>query len=319
MNDCDSGTSRRRQPTTTGNTTKLMMASKTAMSSSVATANLPAVMIKSKATEILPTKINSHLTASVEPSCPSNAGDDIHCYVEEDAIIDIIDMAQSIVDSSDLESMSSSAVQSPLVTFTTPDEDIITSQALSGDDDDDSLAVQVIESTLIEKLSIRFIDARNLATKARLDMGIKGYPSKIQRVQVVQQCMKTFYSMPIEIQETMKQDKCIFDTHKEAISVASSRTTAASTLQSTSYHSRTTDSTSNSNKKIKKRFVKKMFRSMSMARTSNRRQQRQKQTMTQEQEDDERCDSSGVDTIGCGTEVLANNEYLSDHLIKAIL
>ena len=63
---------------------------------------------------------------------------------------------------------------------------------------------------------------------------------------------------------------------------------------------------------------------MSMARTSNQRQQeqqqqRQKQTMTQEQEDDERCDSSGVDTIGCGTEVLANNEYLSDHLIKAIL
>ena len=190
--------------------TKRMTSAKTVMP--VAISNPLATIIQAKATRMNP-KIR------VEPPCPSDAA---NIDSDEDAIIEIIDMAQAIVDSSDLEPSSEAEQQQLPPSPASQTSPLATSTPDAND-------VQVIESTLIEKLSIRFVDARNLATKARLDLGIKGYPSKIQRGQVVRECVKRFYKLPIETQETMKQDKCIFDSQKEAISVAS-RTTATTTM-----------------------------------------------------------------------------------------
>lgn len=49
-----------------------------------------------------------------------------------------------------------------------------------------------IESFLTRELDIRFIDARNIATQAKLNLGIQGYPSKDQAVELRRESMSIF-------------------------------------------------------------------------------------------------------------------------------
>ena len=49
-----------------------------------------------------------------------------------------------------------------------------------------------IEATLTRELGIRFIDARQLATQARLQLGVKGYPSNEMKQELIQLAMEMF-------------------------------------------------------------------------------------------------------------------------------
>ena len=49
-----------------------------------------------------------------------------------------------------------------------------------------------IESTLTRELEIRFIDARAIATEAKLNLGIEGYTSQDQSNAIQQEAMRIF-------------------------------------------------------------------------------------------------------------------------------
>ena len=51
-----------------------------------------------------------------------------------------------------------------------------------------------VEANLTRELGIRFIDARKLATEARLAEGIEGYPTKEESVRVCRRAFELFDS-----------------------------------------------------------------------------------------------------------------------------
>ena len=80
--------------------------------------------------------------------------------------------------------------------------------------------VQTVESTITEELNIHFLDARKLATQARLDLGIKGYPSKAQMIDIIQRCMEIFHHQSDETKQEQKSYKQDFDTIKDEAMVS---------------------------------------------------------------------------------------------------
>eukprot|EP00339_Tiarina_fusa_P028845 CAMPEP_0117015480 /NCGR_PEP_ID=MMETSP0472-20121206/12362_1 /TAXON_ID=693140 ORGANISM="Tiarina fusus, Strain LIS" /NCGR_SAMPLE_ID=MMETSP0472 /ASSEMBLY_ACC=CAM_ASM_000603 /LENGTH=135 /DNA_ID=CAMNT_0004719295 /DNA_START=63 /DNA_END=468 /DNA_ORIENTATION=+ len=55
-----------------------------------------------------------------------------------------------------------------------------------------------IEAVLTRELSLRFIDARNIATEARLNLQIHHYPTKDQEQAILQEACRIFNSRPEE-------------------------------------------------------------------------------------------------------------------------
>jgi hypothetical protein len=53
-----------------------------------------------------------------------------------------------------------------------------------------------VESYLTRELDIRFIDARNIVTEAKVSLGIQGYPSKDQLQELTLESMRLFESRP---------------------------------------------------------------------------------------------------------------------------
>ena len=49
-----------------------------------------------------------------------------------------------------------------------------------------------IESFLTRELNVRFIDARNLATEAKLNLGYHDYPSKSQKLEIQEEACRIF-------------------------------------------------------------------------------------------------------------------------------
>ena len=78
-----------------------------------------------------------------------------------------------------------------------------------------------VESILMEELELRFIDARSLATTAKLKLEIKGYPSNVQKVQLANKSMALFFDLPLDDQLSMRQTKVVFDSVKDSMSMAS--------------------------------------------------------------------------------------------------
>lgn len=62
-----------------------------------------------------------------------------------------------------------------------------------------------IESILERELSICYIDARNILTTAKLNLGIYGYESPGQREALIQEAQKIFFSTSIHEQESMQE------------------------------------------------------------------------------------------------------------------
>lgn len=60
-----------------------------------------------------------------------------------------------------------------------------------------------VESLLTRKLEIRFIDARNIVTEAKVSLGIHGYPSKDEEREVREEAIKIFRQRPEETQTAM--------------------------------------------------------------------------------------------------------------------
>ena len=61
-----------------------------------------------------------------------------------------------------------------------------------------------VESTLVKALDIRFIDARLIATEAKLNMGIDGYPKEDQVQDIIKESMRIYELRPTEDRIAMK-------------------------------------------------------------------------------------------------------------------
>ena len=88
-----------------------------------------------------------------------------------------------------------------------------------------------IEAALTRKLSISFIGARALATEAKLQMGIQGYPSKDMQERVTDLAVELFHGKTQEIQRGMLRERAIVDMAKE-ISKASLSSSSRHSLSS---------------------------------------------------------------------------------------
>jgi hypothetical protein len=68
-----------------------------------------------------------------------------------------------------------------------------------------------IETFLTRKLEIRFIDARNLATEAKVGMGIVGYAAPEQEHYLIEEAVKIFEKFPDESKMAMRRLKTDLD------------------------------------------------------------------------------------------------------------
>jgi hypothetical protein len=83
-----------------------------------------------------------------------------------------------------------------------------------------------VESFLTRELDIRFIDARNIVTEAKINLGVNGYPSKDQERELREEAIKIFQQRPGEAQTTMRR----LSADLEAIKIpAGSKSSRAST------------------------------------------------------------------------------------------
>jgi hypothetical protein len=66
-------------------------------------------------------------------------------------------------------------------------------------------AIMTVESFLTRELQVRFIDARTLATEAKLNLGVHGYPSEDQKQGIIKEAVYIFQQRPEQVQATMKR------------------------------------------------------------------------------------------------------------------
>jgi hypothetical protein len=69
------------------------------------------------------------------------------------------------------------------------------------------LSTMPIESTLTRELEIRFIDARAIATEAKLNLGIEGYPGCDQEDLLIGEAIAIFHSRPGDVKNVMRRLK----------------------------------------------------------------------------------------------------------------
>lgn len=63
---------------------------------------------------------------------------------------------------------------------------------------EDGTVVKTVEATLTRKLGIRFIDARSLATQAKINLNIFGYPNTEQEKKIIEEAVVIFESKSAE-------------------------------------------------------------------------------------------------------------------------
>ena len=76
-----------------------------------------------------------------------------------------------------------------------------------------------IEATLIRELGIRFIDARQLSTQAKLKLGVKGYPSVETKLKCVELAIEIFNAKSARDQTVMQCLKTGLDSAKQEVNV----------------------------------------------------------------------------------------------------
>lgn len=82
-----------------------------------------------------------------------------------------------------------------------------------------------LESILTRELDLRFIDARTIATEARLSLGIQGYPTQDQISDIRDEAIRIYRSKPMQEQRTLQEMNMELETIKtpamRSLSVAS--------------------------------------------------------------------------------------------------
>ena len=79
-----------------------------------------------------------------------------------------------------------------------------------------------VESLLTRELDLRFIDARALATEARISLGVEGYPSRDQVADLRREAIRIFQTKSIDEQRALQKLNMDFEAIKfPAGSVAS--------------------------------------------------------------------------------------------------
>ena len=104
-----------------------------------------------------------------------------------------------------------------------------------------------VESTLQQELSICYIDARNLVTSAKLNLGIFGYANTEQNEMLIQEAQRIFFASPLNVQESMQERNESLEASIRQLagsSCHSTNTTDSSDDWETSFSSSTRSSTS---------------------------------------------------------------------------
>ncbi len=94
-----------------------------------------------------------------------------------------------------------------------------------------------VESFLTRELDIRFIDARNIVTEAKITLGVNGYPSKDQERQLREEAIKIFQQRPGEAQTTMRRLSADLEAIKIPAGSQSSRVSTATSNDEDSFAS----------------------------------------------------------------------------------
>ena len=71
-----------------------------------------------------------------------------------------------------------------------------------------------IESFLTRELDVRFIDARNIATEARMSLGIEGYPTREQGAMLRNEALRLFALKSAEEQQGLQKMNSDFEAAK---------------------------------------------------------------------------------------------------------
>ena len=86
-----------------------------------------------------------------------------------------------------------------------------------------------IESTLTRELDIRFIDARAIATEAKLNLGIEGYVDDCNREElVIKEAIRVFQRRSIHDQISMRQLHTKLTSIKSSMTVSSGHSSTCS-------------------------------------------------------------------------------------------
>ena len=73
-----------------------------------------------------------------------------------------------------------------------------------------------VEAYLTRELDIRFIDARSMVNEAKISLGIQGYPTLKQNMQVGREAIKIFEERPISAKRGMRRLKVDLEGVKSA-------------------------------------------------------------------------------------------------------
>jgi hypothetical protein len=76
--------------------------------------------------------------------------------------------------------------------------------------------IMSVEAYLTRELDIRFIDARSMVNEAKISLGIQGYPTLKQNMQVQREAIKIFEEHPISAKRGMKRLKADLERVKSA-------------------------------------------------------------------------------------------------------
>eukprot|EP00934_Nitzschia_sp_Nitz4_P006660 Nitzschia sp. Nitz4//scaffold83_size84149//1530//1856//NITZ4_005158-RA/size84149-processed-gene-0.11-mRNA-1//1//CDS//3329558899//6650//frame0 len=76
--------------------------------------------------------------------------------------------------------------------------------------------MSTIESILTRELNLRFIDARIIASEAKVALGIQGYPSAAQLPALHQEAERIFYTKSAQERSSMQQMNVDFESMKHS-------------------------------------------------------------------------------------------------------
>ena len=113
-----------------------------------------------------------------------------------------------------------------------------------------------IESILTRQLDLRFIDARTLATEARIALAIEGYPSKDDIHMIVAEAVKIFQQKSLDEQQSMQQ----LHWNLEAIKFPNGAMSIGESMDSASDHSSVNSSSLSSDVSGRLSVIRSLFR-----------------------------------------------------------
>ena len=113
-----------------------------------------------------------------------------------------------------------------------------------------------IESMLTRQLDLRFIDARTLATEARIALGIEGYPAKEDINTIVAKAVHIFQQKSLDEQQSMQR----LHWNLEAIKFPNGAMSIGESVDSASDHASVDSSSLSSDVSGRRSVIRSLFR-----------------------------------------------------------